>query len=59
MAFVVAKLLKTKLEKMSESPLPTMLMKISLLRRSFHDVDDKKELIENGANRSYGTRSHD
>ena len=43
MASIVAKLLKTNLEKMSEFPLSTMLMKTSQLYSSFHDLDDKKE----------------
>jgi hypothetical protein len=39
---IIAKLMKTKLEKMSESPLSTMLMITSKLYVPFHDVADKK-----------------
>ena len=38
-----AKLMKTKLEKMSDVRLSTMLMKTSKLYAYFHDVDHKKE----------------
>jgi hypothetical protein len=42
------KLLKTDIEKMSIFCLSTILMKTSKLNRSFHDVDEKKGVIENG-----------
>ena len=39
---IIAKLMKTKLEKMSDFSLSTMLMIIGKLHGSFHDVIDKK-----------------
>ena len=40
---VAPKFMKTRIQKMSDFDLSTMLMKTRKLYASFHDVDDKKE----------------